>query len=274
MAAEPSTCSPAADARLLRRARLPRAARPHRDAAAPARAPSCARTTLMRELADRAHAAARGGQAARAREPRRGPAAARHVRLPGRGVRHRPHHRGPRRARGLRGRARRAADERRDPGAAPRRCCDEVDQLTRLDDQDGLMRFDERIHRFTWDASGNPYLVATLERYFTLSLRVWYLVLDRVPGLGHAVHDQVAADRGAARPQRHRARGRSCASTCSRSSARSWRRSAVVAPPGPRCRSRDGGRPNVNCSIEGAGPVVRRSARFRARAVPPGVVTS
>ena len=67
----------------------------------------------------------------------------------------------------------------------------EVDDLTGIDDQDGLMRFDERIHRFTWEASGNPYLIATLERYFTLSLRVWYLVLDRVPGLGHAVHDQL-----------------------------------------------------------------------------------
>jgi DNA-binding GntR family transcriptional regulator len=66
----------------------------------------------------------------------------------------------------------------------------EVEELTRGDDQDGLMRFDQRIHRFTWEASGNPYLVDTLERYFTLSLRVWYLVLDRVPGLGHAVHDQ------------------------------------------------------------------------------------
>jgi DNA-binding GntR family transcriptional regulator len=69
---------------------------------------------------------------------------------------------------------------------------DEIEDLTRADDQDGLMRFDERIHRFTWEASGNPYLVETLERYFTLSLRVWYLVLDRVPGLGHAVHDQAA----------------------------------------------------------------------------------
>jgi DNA-binding GntR family transcriptional regulator len=68
---------------------------------------------------------------------------------------------------------------------------DEIEQLTRAD-QDGLMRFDERIHRFTWEASGNPYLIETLERYFTLSLRVWYLVLDRVPGLGHAVHDQAA----------------------------------------------------------------------------------
>jgi DNA-binding GntR family transcriptional regulator len=68
----------------------------------------------------------------------------------------------------------------------------EIVDLQRVDDQDGLMRFDERIHRFTWEACGNPYLIDTLERYFTLSLRVWYLVLDRVPGLGHAVHDQAA----------------------------------------------------------------------------------
>ncbi len=68
---------------------------------------------------------------------------------------------------------------------------DEIDELTRAD-PDGLMRFDERIHRFIWETSGNPYLIETLERYFALSLRVWYLVLDRVPGLGHAVHDQTA----------------------------------------------------------------------------------
>ncbi len=67
----------------------------------------------------------------------------------------------------------------------------EVEHLERIAGQDGLMRIDERIHRFTWAAAGNPFLTATLERYFTLSLRVWYLVLDRVPGLGHTVHDQV-----------------------------------------------------------------------------------
>jgi DNA-binding GntR family transcriptional regulator len=66
----------------------------------------------------------------------------------------------------------------------------EVDELRRPDDQDWLMHFDERIHRFIWEAAGNPYLVQTLERYFTHSLRIWYLVLDRVPGLGHAVQDQ------------------------------------------------------------------------------------
>jgi DNA-binding GntR family transcriptional regulator len=66
----------------------------------------------------------------------------------------------------------------------------EVEELRRPDDQDWLMHFDERIHRFIWDTAGNPYLAETLERYFTHSLRIWYLVLDRVPGLGHAVHDQ------------------------------------------------------------------------------------
>jgi DNA-binding GntR family transcriptional regulator len=66
----------------------------------------------------------------------------------------------------------------------------EVEKLSRPKDQDWLMRFDERIHRFTWEAARNPYLSQTLERYFTHSLRIWYMVLDRVPTLGHAVHDQ------------------------------------------------------------------------------------
>jgi DNA-binding GntR family transcriptional regulator len=66
----------------------------------------------------------------------------------------------------------------------------EVEALDGGGDQERLMRFDERIHRFTWEAAHNPYLTQTLERYFTHSLRIWYLVLDRVPTLGHAVHDQ------------------------------------------------------------------------------------
>jgi DNA-binding GntR family transcriptional regulator len=66
----------------------------------------------------------------------------------------------------------------------------ELEELDGRGDQERLMRFDERIHRFTWKATHNPYLMQTLERYFTHSLRIWYLVLDRVPTLGHAVHDQ------------------------------------------------------------------------------------
>ena len=74
--------------------------------------------------------------------------------------------------------------------AEAERLLHEVEELSRPDDQDWLMRFDERIHRFTWEAARNPYLSETLERYFTHSMRIWYLVLDSVPGLGHAVHDQ------------------------------------------------------------------------------------
>ena len=67
----------------------------------------------------------------------------------------------------------------------------EIEELDGGGDQERLMRFDERIHRFTWEAARNPHLTETLERYFTHSLRIWYLVLDRVPTLGHAVHDQI-----------------------------------------------------------------------------------
>jgi DNA-binding GntR family transcriptional regulator len=66
----------------------------------------------------------------------------------------------------------------------------EVEELKESGDPHSLMLFDERIHRFTWEAARNRYLAQTLERYFTHSLRIWYLVLDRVPTLGHAVHDQ------------------------------------------------------------------------------------
>jgi DNA-binding GntR family transcriptional regulator len=59
-------------------------------------------------------------------------------------------------------------------------------------DAEALMRLDERIHRFAWRASCNPYLEATLEGYWALSLRVWHLVLDRVPSLPGAVHEHAA----------------------------------------------------------------------------------
>jgi DNA-binding GntR family transcriptional regulator len=92
----------------------------------------------------------------------------------------------------LEGYAAALAAERMDPHsrAAAEALLHELEELSRPDDQDWLMRFDERIHRFSWEASGNPYLIDTLERYFTHSMRIWYLVLDHVPGLGHAVHDQ------------------------------------------------------------------------------------
>lgn len=92
----------------------------------------------------------------------------------------------------LEGYAAELAARRMDAGArrAAESLLGQIERLARGDDQEALMRLDERIHEFIWQASGNPYLVDTLERYFSLSLRIWYVVLDRVPGLGHAVHDQ------------------------------------------------------------------------------------
>jgi DNA-binding GntR family transcriptional regulator len=53
------------------------------------------------------------------------------------------------------------------------------------------MRLDQQIHREIYRAARNPFLEATLERYFNLSLRLWYLVLDRQVGLREAVEEHV-----------------------------------------------------------------------------------
>jgi DNA-binding GntR family transcriptional regulator len=58
-------------------------------------------------------------------------------------------------------------------------------------DQRQLMRLDQQIHREIYRAARNPFLESTLERYFNLSLRLWYLVLDRQVGLREAVEEHV-----------------------------------------------------------------------------------
>src|SRR5581483_12159742 len=56
------------------------------------------------------------------------------------------------------------------------------------DDVEALMALDARVHRFIYRCTGNPYLEETLGRYFNLSLRIWHLVLDRLPHLFTRVH--------------------------------------------------------------------------------------
>jgi DNA-binding GntR family transcriptional regulator len=56
-------------------------------------------------------------------------------------------------------------------------------------DQRDLMQLDQQIHRAIYHAARNPFLEATLERYFNLSLRLWYLVLDRDVRLREAVDE-------------------------------------------------------------------------------------
>ena len=60
------------------------------------------------------------------------------------------------------------------------------------DDMTALMELDTRIHRFVYRASANPFLEQTLYRYLNLSLRIWYLVIDRLPHLFQRVHEHEA----------------------------------------------------------------------------------
>jgi DNA-binding GntR family transcriptional regulator len=66
---------------------------------------------------------------------------------------------------------------------------DELDRSQGSDDTEALMGLDTRVHRFVHGCTGNPYLEETLGRYFNLSLRIWYLVLDRLPHLFARVHE-------------------------------------------------------------------------------------
>jgi DNA-binding GntR family transcriptional regulator len=50
-----------------------------------------------------------------------------------------------------------------------------------------LMALDERIHRQVYRCAHNPFLEATLEEYYVLALRIWYLALDRRQELEQAV---------------------------------------------------------------------------------------
>jgi len=50
-----------------------------------------------------------------------------------------------------------------------------------------LMALDERIHRQVYRAAHNPFLESTLEEYYVLALRIWYLALDQARGLEQAV---------------------------------------------------------------------------------------
>jgi DNA-binding GntR family transcriptional regulator len=91
----------------------------------------------------------------------------------------------------LEGHAARRAAERLTPAQR-----DELDALVaEIDDREGagdadtLMRLDARVHRSVYAWADNAYLQETLERYLNLSLRIWYLVLDRLPHLFDRVHE-------------------------------------------------------------------------------------
>jgi DNA-binding GntR family transcriptional regulator len=88
----------------------------------------------------------------------------------------------------LEGHAARLASERRTPADRA-----EIEDLlgelrtVKLTEQRELMKLDQEIHRRVYRCARNAFLESTLERYFNLSLRLWFLVLDHGVRLREAV---------------------------------------------------------------------------------------
>jgi DNA-binding GntR family transcriptional regulator len=57
---------------------------------------------------------------------------------------------------------------------------DRFDSLVAAGGNDTLMDRDKRFHHLVYQAAGNAFLEDTLEQFYTLSLRLWYLALDRL----------------------------------------------------------------------------------------------
>src|SRR5262245_39039346 len=55
-----------------------------------------------------------------------------------------------------------------------------------------LIDLDQRIHRHIYDCTHNSFLTTTLNEYYVLTLRIWFLALDRVPRLEDAVREHRA----------------------------------------------------------------------------------
>ena len=83
-------------------------------------------------------------------------------------------------------------------------------------DERALIDLDQRIHRHVYGCTHNPFLEKTLNEYYVLTLRIWFLALDRVARLEDAIreHRELLV---AIRDGDGRARRRRCGSTCSAS---------------------------------------------------------
>lgn len=66
-----------------------------------------------------------------------------------------------------------------------------IDECRRKSDLDrrGLIDLDQRIHRCVYRCTHNGFLEATLDEYYVLALRIWFLALDRVERLDEAVRE-------------------------------------------------------------------------------------
>jgi DNA-binding GntR family transcriptional regulator len=88
---------------------------------------------------------------------------------------------------------------------------DELDELEQLGDHSALIELDRKVHDFVYRTCRNSFLREDGSRYYYLSLRIWFLVLDRVARLAGAVREHrellQAIERGDAAAANEVARG-------------------------------------------------------------------
>jgi DNA-binding GntR family transcriptional regulator len=65
----------------------------------------------------------------------------------------------------------------------------ELDGIADGSSERTLMDLDQRIHRHLYRCAHNPFLEETLNEYYVLTLRIWFLVLDRVTRLEDAIQE-------------------------------------------------------------------------------------
>jgi DNA-binding GntR family transcriptional regulator len=65
----------------------------------------------------------------------------------------------------------------------------ELDHVRDKPDERALIDLDQRIHRHIYECTHNPFLAATLNEYYVLTLRIWFLALDRLTRLEDAVRE-------------------------------------------------------------------------------------
>ena len=69
------------------------------------------------------------------------------------------------------------------------RLLEELEQVHGEPDERALIDLDQRIHRHVYGCTHNPFLEKTLNEYYVLALRIWFLALDRVARLEDAVKE-------------------------------------------------------------------------------------
>jgi DNA-binding GntR family transcriptional regulator len=69
------------------------------------------------------------------------------------------------------------------------RLLEELEQVHDEPSERALIDLDQRIHRQIYESAHNPFLEETLNEYYVLTLRIWFLALDRVARLEDAVSE-------------------------------------------------------------------------------------